>query len=174
MIQCPKCGKRNDLTEHNILKQGFRKTKNRGKLQKHQCRNCGYRFTVSKVKRMRYRRKIINYTLKNVKLSSREIKDKIYKKFKINISHTTICRWISKYYKPIKVKMEMDFSKDKCYNCRKIFKISKLKLYDISDIFDIGAIPDKNQFLCKSCKIDLTKKGYKIRKPNKEGVFVFK
>jgi transposase-like protein len=47
-LSCPKCN------SENIIRRGFRKTENRGKIQGYKCKNCNFRFVLEKEKERDY------------------------------------------------------------------------------------------------------------------------
>lgn len=93
-IICKHC-KRN-----NFVKQGFRKTENRGKIQKYFCRDCHKYFTYDNgFYRMRTNPKTITLSIDMYlsNLSSRKMRNQLKRHFKVKKSHQTILNWIYKY-----------------------------------------------------------------------------
>lgn len=92
-MECPKC---NNIY---VIKWGLRKTDRRGKVQRWECKKCGYRFSTDNMKRMRNPAKYLQYALRlhNKGLSTREIENEILKEFNIHISWMTISRWINEF-----------------------------------------------------------------------------
>lgn len=93
-VKCPKC------SSENIKKDGLRKTENRGKIQRHKCRDCNHRFVVDDgFFRMRNSAQKITCALdlfyKGV--STRKVQEHFKAFYPHNSDHTTIMRWIFKY-----------------------------------------------------------------------------
>lgn len=84
----------------NYIKQGYRKTKNRGKIQKFYCRNCKKYFTADfGFYRMRTSENIITLSIDMFlsNLSSRKLRNQLKRHFGLKISHQTILSWVYKY-----------------------------------------------------------------------------
>lgn len=84
----------------NYIKQGFRKTDNRGKIQKYFCRDCGKYFTADDgFYRMRFSPATITLSvdvfLSN--LSSRKMRNQLSRHFATKTSHVSILNWVRKY-----------------------------------------------------------------------------
>ena len=80
----------------NYTKQGFRKTENRGKIQKYFCRNCKRYFTNDEgFYRMRLSAETIDIYLSN--LSSRKMRNQLKRHFNIKTSHQSVLNWVYKY-----------------------------------------------------------------------------
>jgi len=84
----------------NIVKKGFRKTQNRGKIQRYICRNCKRSFCVDNgFFRMRNNEKIITMSIDMYlsNLSSRKMRNQLMRHFSHKISHVSILDWVRKY-----------------------------------------------------------------------------
>lgn len=81
-----------------VIKNGFRKTLNRGRIQKYKCLHCGHRFIDDDNYRMRLNEKTITkiLDLRENNLSYREISNLI-----TSVSHTTVSRICAKYLEGI-------------------------------------------------------------------------
>jgi len=93
-IKCRFCG-----SEDNT-KEGFRKTKNRGKIQKYKCNSCSKYFTNDDgFYRMRYSAEIITMSVDMYlsNLSSRKMRNQLKRHFSVKASHMTILDWVRKY-----------------------------------------------------------------------------
>ncbi len=104
---CPKCSSNNSIT-----KAGTRKTKTETKYR-YFCKTCKYKFTVSENpisvplhtspldEAILYALRLSSqttYTYKKViRLTPYEIADFVNKRFKLNVNHTTISEWLSKF-----------------------------------------------------------------------------
>ncbi|MEK6879810.1 MAG: hypothetical protein AABY22_09400, partial [Nanoarchaeota archaeon] len=92
-ILCPHC-QSNDINKH-----GFRYLKNRGTIQKYQCKDCNKKFSdTTDFKRMINNKETIKKALKlhQKGKSLREISKEL-KKEGITITHTSIMAWIDKF-----------------------------------------------------------------------------
>lgn len=88
----------------SFKKQGFRKTQNRGKIQKYKCFNCGKHFTHDNgFYRMRNSEQIITMSLDMYlsNLSSRKMRNQLRRHFNHKISHVAIMSWIYKYVRKV-------------------------------------------------------------------------
>jgi len=84
----------------NFVKQGFRRTENRGKIQKYYCKNCRKHFTQDNgFYRMRTNPKTITLSIDMYlsNLSSRKLRNQLKRHFQIKVSHITILDWVRKY-----------------------------------------------------------------------------
>jgi len=93
-IKCIHCGK------SNYIKKGFRRTKNRGKIQKYKCIHCGIYFTNDNgFYRMRNNEKKITQAIDLYfsNLSSRKIRNHFRRHIEHNVSHVTVLDWCRKY-----------------------------------------------------------------------------
>lgn len=84
----------------NSVKQGFRKTENRGKIQKYYCKNCRKYFTKDNgFYRMRTDPKTITLSIDMYlsNLSSRKMRNQLKRHFRIKRSHQTILNWVYRY-----------------------------------------------------------------------------
>lgn len=93
-IKCLYCGK------SNYKKKGFRKTQNRGKIQKFYCFECHRYFTNDEgFYRMRNSEKKITSTIDLYfsNLSSRKVRNHFRRHWEHNASHETILNWCRKY-----------------------------------------------------------------------------
>lgn len=103
-VQRPKiCGK---CQSDQIVKNGFRKVKNKAKRQRYVCLNCGYRFILgengfSKVSSDPH---IIVETLNLVMggMSLRNISRHVFTVHQVKISHVAIMKWVRKYTQVMK------------------------------------------------------------------------
>jgi len=85
--------------EDNV-KQGFRKTENRGKIQKYYCRDCKRYFTADTgFYRMRTSETIITLSIDMYlsNLSSRKMRNQLRRHFQTKRSHQTVLNWVYKY-----------------------------------------------------------------------------
>lgn len=93
-VQCPKC------KSEKVIKKGFRKTLNRGKQQRHICKQCTHSFTIDmgfwKMKNSEHKicQAIDTYY---EGLSLRKVRRNFYKYAETKISHQTVLNWIHKY-----------------------------------------------------------------------------
>lgn len=93
-IKCVHCG------SNEFTKQGFRKTENRGKIQKYKCCNCYRYFTNDDgFYRMRNNEKIITMSIDMYlsNLSSRKMRNQLKRHLETKISHVSILDWVRKY-----------------------------------------------------------------------------
>ena len=93
-IKCKHCG------SINFSKQGYRKTQNRGKIQKYYCFDCKKYFTADNgFYRMRTDDKTIAMSIDMYlsNLSSRKMRNQLKRHFGFKISHQTILNWVYKY-----------------------------------------------------------------------------
>jgi transposase-like protein len=93
-IKCIHC------KNQNFIKQGYRKTQNRGRIQKYFCRDCKKYFTADfGFYRMRTDEKTITLSIDMylANLSSRKLRNQLSRHFGIKRSHQTIMNWIYKY-----------------------------------------------------------------------------
>jgi len=84
----------------NSIKQGFRKTENRGKIQKYYCRDCKKYFTADNgFYRMRTSETIITLSIDMYlsNLSSRKMRNQLKRHFQTKRSHQSVLNWIYKY-----------------------------------------------------------------------------
>jgi transposase-like protein len=93
-IKCIHC------KSQNFVKQGYRNTKNRGKIQKYFCQNCKKYFTADLgFYRMRTNEKIITLSIDMylANLSSRKMRNQLNRHFNTKRSHQTVLNWVRKY-----------------------------------------------------------------------------
>ncbi len=84
----------------NFIKKGYRKTRNRGKIQKYLCKDCGKFFTNDDgFYRMRNPEKLITMSLDMYlsNLSSRKMRNQLMRHFSHKISHVSILDWVRRY-----------------------------------------------------------------------------
>jgi len=84
----------------NTLKQGYRKTQNRGKIQKYYCKNCHKFFTQDEgFYRMRYSSQMITLSIDAYlsNLSSRKMRNQLKRHFQLKVSHVSILNLVYKY-----------------------------------------------------------------------------
>ena len=84
----------------NFRKEGFRKTDNRGKIQKFKCLECGKYFTNDDgFYRMRFSAEIITMSVDMYvsNLSSRKMRNQLNRHLKTKVSHISILDWVRKY-----------------------------------------------------------------------------
>ncbi|MFH1591109.1 MAG: DDE-type integrase/transposase/recombinase [archaeon] len=84
----------------NYTKKGFRKTENRGKIQKYQCTECGQYFTNDEgFYRMRNCEKIVTMSVDMYlsNLSSRKMRNQLKRHMDTKISHVSVLDWVRKY-----------------------------------------------------------------------------
>jgi len=91
---CPNC------KSENIIKRGFRKTENRGKIQRYFCKNCSHRFVIDDgFFRMRNNPNKITCALdlfyKGV--STRKVQEHFKAFYPHNSSHKSVYKWVIKY-----------------------------------------------------------------------------
>jgi len=93
-IKCKYC------KQQNFRKEGFRQTKNRGKIQKYYCFTCDKYFTNDEgFYRMRNSEKIITMSIDMYlsNLSSRKMRNQLFRHFEYKISHISILDWVRRY-----------------------------------------------------------------------------
>lgn len=93
-IKCIHCKK------SNYIKKGFRKTENRGKIQKYKCLDCGKYFTNDEgFYRMRNSEKKITMAIDLYfsNLSSRKVRNHFRRHLEHNASHITVLDWCRRY-----------------------------------------------------------------------------
>lgn len=93
-LSCPNCNSK------NIIKRGFRKTQNRGKLQRYSCKSCNYRFTENNgFFRMRNSPQKITLCLDLFfrGVSTRKIQEHLQAFYPQNSSWVSIYSWVVKY-----------------------------------------------------------------------------
>lgn len=81
-------------------KQGYRKTKNRGKIQKYKCKICGKFFTNDEgFYRMRFSAQTITLSIDMYlsNLSSRKMRSQLSRHFQTKTSHQSVLNWVYKY-----------------------------------------------------------------------------
>lgn len=93
-VKCPKCG------SEETVKRGLSQTKNRGKQQRYLCRGCNKIFIVDAgFWKMKNKDEIVamcvDMYLSN--LSSRKMRNQLYRHFGIKVSHVSILDWVRKY-----------------------------------------------------------------------------
>ena len=84
----------------DIVKKGFRKTQNRGKIQRHICRSCKRSFCVDDgFYRMRNHEKKITSAIDLYfsNLSSRKVRNHFRRHWEHNASHVTVLDWCRRY-----------------------------------------------------------------------------
>ena len=84
----------------NNRKKGYRKTENRGKIQKYFCKECKRYFTQDNgFYRMRNSEKIISMSVDMYisNLSSRKMKNQLSRHLGTKVSHMTILDWVRRY-----------------------------------------------------------------------------
>ena len=85
---------------HNTVKNGFRKTGNRGKIQRYICKDCGKSFCRDDgFYRMRNSESKITMAIDMYlsNLSSRKMRNQLQRHFNHKISHVSILDWVRKY-----------------------------------------------------------------------------
>jgi len=95
---CPKCESK------SIKKNGSRQTQNRGKIQRYQCKECNYRFTIDDgFFRMRNHPKKITASIDLFfgGLSTRKVQAHLEAFFPHNCTNMTVYNWVIKYSKKI-------------------------------------------------------------------------
>lgn len=95
---CPKC------KSESVIKRGFRKTQNRGKIQRYSCRCCSHRFVEDEgFFRMRNNPKKISLSIDLFYrgLSTREVQNHLQAFYPHNSSNVSIYKWVTKYAKKI-------------------------------------------------------------------------
>ena len=93
-IKCRNC------KSQNFSKQGYRKTQNRGKIQKYYCKDCKTYFTADLgFYRMRNNEKKITMAIDLYfsNLSSRKVRNHFRRHLEENASHITVLDWCRKY-----------------------------------------------------------------------------
>jgi len=93
-IKCIHC------QSQNFVKQGFRKTENRGKIQKYYCKDCNKFFTADDgFYRMRYKAETITMSIDMYlsNLSSRKMRNQLRRHLGIKVSHISVLNWVRKY-----------------------------------------------------------------------------
>ena len=81
----------------NYIKKGYRKTENRGKIQKYLCKECNRFFTIDEgFFRMRYSAQTITLSVDMYlsNLSSRKMRNQLKRHFQTKVSHITILDWV--------------------------------------------------------------------------------
>jgi transposase-like protein len=94
MINCKHC------SSTNFIKKGFRKTNNRGKIQKYFCRDCHKFFTNDEgFYRMRFSAETITLSIDMYlsNLSSRKLRNQLSRHFRTKVSHNSVLDWVRKY-----------------------------------------------------------------------------
>lgn len=84
----------------NFVKQGYRQTQNRGKIQKYFCKDCKKYFTADNgFYRMRTSETIITLSIDMYlsNLSSRKMRNQLSRHFGVKRSHQSVMNWIYKY-----------------------------------------------------------------------------
>lgn len=84
----------------NYIKQGYRKTEHRGKIQKFYCRSCGRYFTADDgFYRMRHNPSIITLAIDVFisNLSSRKMRNQLARHLATKVSHVTVLDWVRRY-----------------------------------------------------------------------------
>jgi putative transposase len=97
-IICPHC------KSNKVIKRGFRKTKNRGKIQRYSCKNCSHRFVEDEgFFRMRNNPKKITLCLDLFYkgISTRQIQEHLQQFYPHNSSNVSIYKWVVRYSKQI-------------------------------------------------------------------------
>ncbi len=93
-IKCKFCQSKNNC------KKGYRQTEQRGKIQKHYCKDCKKYFTQDLgFYRMRNNEKIITMSIDMYisNLSSRKMKNQLSRHLGTKVSHMTILDWVRRY-----------------------------------------------------------------------------
>jgi len=97
-IKCVYCKK------SHYVKNGVRKTKNRGRIQKYICLECGKNFTNDDgFYRMRNSENIITMSIDMYlsNLSSRKMRNQLKRHLATKISHVSVLDWVRKYVKKV-------------------------------------------------------------------------
>lgn len=84
----------------NYVKQGYRKTEHRGKIQKYFCKDCKKYFTADMgFYRMRFSAETITLSIDMYlsNLSSRKMRNQLKRHFGMKVSHITVLDWVRKY-----------------------------------------------------------------------------
>src|SRR3989344_5849014 len=93
-IKCKHCGSLKNF------KKGFRKTDNRGRIQKFYCKDCDKFFTQDTgFYRMRNKEKVITLSIDVYisNLSSRKMRNQLSRHLGVKVSHSTILDWVRRY-----------------------------------------------------------------------------
>jgi transposase-like protein len=93
-VKCPKCG------SEETVKRGLSQTKNRGKQQRYLCRGCNKTFIVDAgFWKMKNKDEIVTMCVDMYlsNLSSRKMRNQLWRHFGIKVSHNTILNWVRKY-----------------------------------------------------------------------------
>jgi transposase-like protein len=93
-IKCIHCGSKNSY------KKGYRRTLNRGKIQKYYCKDCKKFFTQDDgFYRMRNKPEIVTMSIDMYvsNLSSRKMRNQLKRHFDHKISHVSILDWVRRY-----------------------------------------------------------------------------
>ena len=93
-VLCPNCN------SENIIKRGFRKTENRGKIQRYSCKECSHRFVIDEgFYRMRNHPKKITCALDLFYrgVSTRKVQEHFKAFYPKNSSHKSVYKWVVKY-----------------------------------------------------------------------------
>jgi transposase-like protein len=97
MINAVKC---KHCSSSNFCKKGYRKTENRGRIQKYCCKNCRRFFTNDEgFYRMRNKPEIITMSIDMYvsNLSSRKMRNQLSRHLNTKISHMSILDWVRRY-----------------------------------------------------------------------------
>lgn len=84
----------------NYIKKGYRKTDNRGKIQKYFCKACKRFFTNDEgFYRMRFSSETITLSIDMYlsNLSSRKMRNQLSRHFRVKVSHNSVLDWVRKY-----------------------------------------------------------------------------
>jgi len=90
----------NFCKETNNYKKGFRKTQQRGKIQKFYCKNCKKSFTQDLgFYRMRHSETVITMSVDMCisNLSSRKMRNQLSRHLSVKVTHMTILDWVRRY-----------------------------------------------------------------------------
>ena len=94
MVKCENC------SSTNFLKKGFRKTDNRGRIQKFYCKDCHKYFTNDDgFYRMRNKPEIITMSIDIYvsNLSSRKMRNQLKRHLNHKVSHVSVLDWVRRY-----------------------------------------------------------------------------
>jgi len=120
-LLCPNCNSK------NVIKRGFRKTENRGKIQRYSCKDCSHRFVVDDgFFRMRNHPKKITCALDLFYrgVSTRKVQEHFQAFYPHNSSHKSVYKWVVKY-----AEMISDFTDKLKINSGKEIQVDEMEYH---------------------------------------------
>jgi transposase-like protein len=97
-ITCPKC------KSSGVVKRGFTPTSERGKQQRYLCKSCKHAFLLDAgFWKMKNKAEMVTMAVDMYlsNLSSRHMRNQLWRHFRVKVSHVTILNWVRKYVRKV-------------------------------------------------------------------------